>query len=411
MRVLCKLDALRYQGAQMLKINKVKTFIVDGGFRPWTFVKIETSDPGLIGWGDCSDWGCPGPVAATVERYSEHIIGRDPMQAEAIWWDLAAASVRHTGGIASKAMSGIDSALWDIRGKVLNTPVWQLLGGKMRDALRLYWTHCGSTRARWAERLGLPPVKTTDDLRRLSEEVLERGFTAIKTNMMNLEDLPDAHSHLARFASNVGDADPGALRNAVGVVSTFREALGPDVGIAIDVAFWFKLGGAIKLAQALEPYDLMWLETETFDPKALQLIRQSTKTTICTGESIFGTSGYKPYLELYAQDIIMPDLAWNGITMGKKIADMAHTYDILFAPHNCHSPLTTLISANVCATVPNFFALELDVDDPPWRDDLLTHPFEINDGYLALPTRPGLGSDLIESELLKHPPVDYPGSR
>ncbi len=107
----------------------------------------------------------------------------------------------------------------------------------------------------------------------------------------------------------------------------------------------------------------------------------------------------------------MPDLAWNGITMGKKIADMAHAYDILFAPHNCHSPLTTLVSANVCATVPNFYMMELDVDDAPWRDDLLTHPFEIEDGYLVLPNRPGLGSDLIEKELLKHPPGEYPGAR
>jgi galactonate dehydratase len=98
--------------------------------------------------------------------------------------------------------------------------------------------------------------------------------------------------------------------------------------------------------------------------------------------------------------------------MGKKIADMAHAYDILFAPHNCHSPLTTLISASVAATVPNFFILEFDVDDAPWRDDLLSHPFEIKDGFLTISERPGLGSDLIEEELLKHPAAErYPGAR
>ena len=394
-----------------MKITGIKTFIVDGGFRPWTFVKVETSDPGVIGWGDCSDWGSPGPVAATVERYSEWVIGRDPMQAEAIWWDLAAASVRHTGGIAWKAMSGIDSALWDIRGKVLNAPVWQLLGGKMRDSLRLYWTHCGSTRRRHAQRLGLPSVETTDDLRRLAEEVLERGFTAIKTNTFPLKDRPDATPVGAVFVSHAGDAPPAAIRSAVAVVGTFRDALGPDVGIALDVGFRFRLGGAIKLARALEPYDLMWLETETLDPEALRVIRDSTTTPICTGESIFGTHGYKPYLQLHAQDVIMPDLAWNGITMGKKIADMAHAYDVLFAPHNCHSPINTLVSAAVSATVPNFFIQEFDVDDAPWRDDLMTHPFEIEDGFLAITDRPGLGSDLIEEELLKHPPASYPGAR
>jgi L-alanine-DL-glutamate epimerase-like enolase superfamily enzyme len=226
-----------------------------------------------------------------------------------------------------------------------------------------------------------------------------------------LEDRPDTSTRGSVIEHQAGDAPPSAIRNAQAVVGTFREVLGPDVGIALDVAFTYRLGGAIKLARALEPYDMMWLEVETFNPEALRLIRESTSTPICTGESIYGTQGYRPYLQLYAQDIVMPDLAWNGITMAKKIADMAHTYEVLFAPHNCHSPLTTLISANVCATVPNFYVLELDIDDAPWRDDLLTHPFKIEDGYLKLPDRPGLGSDLIEEELLKHPPSEYPGAR
>lgn len=394
----------------MLKITGVRTFIVDGGFRPWTFVKIETSD-GTVGWGDCTDWGSPKPVAAMVERMAEEIVGCDPMQAERIWWDLDAMSVRHSGGIASKAMSGIDSALWDIRGKVLNAPVAQLLGGAMRDALRLYWSHFGSTRATRAERIGLKRVETTDDLRALCDEAKERGYTAVKTNLFALTDRPDALPIANHAGDHPGNLPPGARRNAEAIVGTLREALGPDVDIALDVAFRFKLGGAIKLAQALEPYNLMWLEVETFDPDALRLIRESTKTTICTGESLFGTQGFRPYLERHAQDIIMPDLAWNGITMGKKIADMAHTYDTLCAFHNCHSPITTLVSASVAATIPNFFILEIDEDDPPWRDDLMTHPFEIRKGYLQLPQRPGLGSDLIEEQLLKHPPVDYPGAR
>ena len=394
-----------------MRITGIQTYIVDGGFRPWTFVKVETDEPGLFGWGDCTDWGSPGPVAATVERYGEWVIGRDPMQVEAIWWDLAAASVRHTGGIAWKAMSGIDSALWDIRGKALGAPVWQLLGGKMRDRLRLYWSHCGSTRARHAERLGLPRVQTTDDLRRLAEEVLARGYSAIKTNIFPLADLPEAYPKPEALSHPAGDAPPALIRSAQAIVGTFREALGPDVGIALDVAFTYRLGGAIKLARALERYELMWLETETLDPEALRLIRESTTTPICTGESIYGTHGYKPYLQLHAQDIIMPDLAWNGITMGKKIADMAHAYDILFAPHNCHSPINTLVSASVSATVPNFYILEFDVDDAPWRDDIMTHPLEIVDGCLVLSNRPGLGSDLIEEELLKHPPASCPGAR
>jgi len=394
----------------MLKITGVRTFIVDGGFRPWTFVKVETSD-GTVGWGDCTDWGSPKPVAAMVERMAEEIIGRDPMQAERIWWDLDTMSIRHTGGIAYKAMAGIDSALWDIRGKVLNAPVWQLLGGRMRDELRLYWSHFGSTRATRAERLDLKKVETTNDLRALCDEVKERGYTAVKTNLFALADRPDALPVANHAGDHPGNLPTSTQRNAEAIIGTLRDALGPDVDIALDVAFRFKLGGAIKLAQVLEPYNLMWLEVETFDPAALRLIRESTKTTICTGESLFGTQGFRPYLERHAQDIIMPDLAWNGITMGKKIADMAHTYDTLCAFHNCHSPITTLVSASVAATIPNFFILEIDEDDPPWRDDLMTHPFTISNGHLQIPQRPGLGSDLIEEQLLKHPPVDYPGAR
>jgi L-alanine-DL-glutamate epimerase-like enolase superfamily enzyme len=394
-----------------VKITAIKTFIVDGGFRPWTFVKIETNEPGLVGWGDCTDWGSPGPVAATVERYAAWVIGRDPMQAEAIWWDLATASLRHVGGIAWKAMAGIDSALWDIRGKALGAPVWQLLGGKMRDRLRLYWSHCGTVRARHAGKLGLPKCETTDDLRRLAEEVQERGFTAIKTNLFPLKDRPDTVPLMSRLSHHAGDAPPDAIRNAEAIVGTFRQALGPDVGIALDVAFTYRLGGAIKLARALEPYHLMWLETETLDPDALALIRRSTTTTICTGESLYGLHQYKPYLERHAQDILMPDLAWNGVTMGKKICDFAHAYDTLIAPHNCHSPINTLVSAAVAATIPNFFILEFDQDDAPWRDDLMTHPLEIENGSLKLSERPGLGSDLIEEELRKHPPGEYPGAR
>lgn len=386
-----------------MKITQVKTFLVDGVFRPWIFVKIETDEPGLVGWGDCTDWGADKPITSMVEHYAAKIVGRDPMQVESIWWDLATASVRHVGGIAWKAMSGIDSALWDIRGKALGAPVWQLLGGKMRDRLRLYWTHCGSMRTRGhAQDLSVEPIETMDDLRAFCAEIKARGFTAIKTNLMNIEGLPEGGLPNWRD-SKAGDCPPFIARKAAALIGAFREELGPDVGIALDVAFTFKLGGAIKLARALEPYDMMWLETETLDPEALRLIRDSTTTPICTGESLFGTHQYKPYLQQHAMDVVMPDLAWNGITMGKKLADFAHAYDVLFAPHNCHSPINTLVSSHVSATVPNFYIQELDVDDAPWRDDIMTHPLEIVDGHLLLNDRPGLGADLIEEEMAKYP--------
>ena len=390
-----------------MKITAVKTFLVDGVFRPWTFVKVET-DEGTVGWGDCTDWDAAPAIAATVELLGERMIGKDPMRAEEAWWSLIGYMQRQNGGIAYKAASGIDSALWDIRGKVLNAPVWQLLGGKMRDELRMYWTHCVSNRARYADALGVPAVRNTDDIRKMCEEIKEKGYTALKTNIFALDDVPGSEK-LGRSmgASSGHQATPIALRSAQAIVGTLREELGPDVGIALDTALNFRLGGAIKLARTLEPYDMMWLETETFDPGSLRTVRESTTTTICTGESLFGIEGYKPFLEKYAQDVIMPDFAWNGVTMGRKVCDLALAYDTPIAPHNCHSPMNTLVSANICASIKNFYVFEFDEDDAPWRDDLLTHPFEINNGYLKVPDRPGLGSDLIESELKKHAWTGY----
>ena len=382
-----------------MKITAIKTFVVDGAARPWTLVKVET-DSGLVGWGDCTEWDAFPGVVAMVDHLRPLVIGKDPMNGLQIWHDLANYNVRQHGGIAWKAMAGIDSALWDIRGKRLDAPVWQLLGGKIWDEIRVYWSHCGSFRARNSDALGTPPVNNTDDLRKLSEEVKARGFTAIKTNLMPLDDLPDPGPN--RSARTGVYATPDVLANARGVVGTFREALGPDVGIALDIAHNFRLAGAIDIARELEEFKLMWLETETWDPGALRTIRESTTTRICTGESLFGMEDYRPFLEKYAQDVIMPDLAWNGITMSRKICDLAAAYDTFVAPHNTHSPICTYESLHVCAGSPNLMIMEIDGDDAPWRDELLTHPFEFKDGHVTVPDRPGLGTEVNEDVAKKH---------
>ena len=380
-----------------MKIEHVEPILCDGGFRPWTFVKIVTDD-GLVGYGDCTDWGSAIAVAATIIDLAPLIIGQDPAEIERIWWQLYRKTIRSIGGIAHKAMAGINSALWDIKGKALGVPVYQLLGGKMRDDLRLYWSHCGTARAFYRDRLNVPPVETLDDLARLAEEVVERGYTALKTNIFH----PGTPPTRPRLHQG-GGIDASTIRSAEAVIGTFRRYGGDDLDIALDVGFSFKMGAALKLAQALEPYKLMWLETETLDAAALQRVKTSTTTPICTGESLYMTHGFKPFLELHAIDVAMPDFAWNGISMGKKICDLADTYDVVVAPHNCHSPLATLIAAHVSLTIPNFLILEFDVDDVPWRDDILSEPLQVKNGRLRVPDRPGLGADLNEREIAKYP--------
>jgi len=387
-----------------MKITKIKTFLVDGGFRPWTFVKIETDD-GIIGWGDCTDWGSAQIVAKMVEDLGEKIIGLDPLNSEYIWNKLANFNLRHAAGIAHKAMAGIDSALWDIKGKYFNAPVWQLMGGKLREELPLYWTHFGFTRMKAPDSVGCKLLKTPDDLADMCKEVKKAGYVAVKTNTC----VADVFGYTTPDIDVLFPYDQfrPTLKAVNKQFTLMKECLGEEIGIALDVAFTFGTGGAIRLAQELEPFDPMWLEAESFDVKSMGLLRRSTKTTICIGESLFGTSQVRPLFDERGVDIFMPDFAWNGITMGKRMIDIAKTYDILFAPHNCHSPLTTFVSAQLCAGASNFYLLEFDHDDVPWRDELFEHPFEINNGKLKVPTRPGLGSDLIEEKLLKYPAKEY----
>ena len=383
--------------AAAMKITSVTPILCDGGFRPWTFIKITTDD-GVIGYGDCSDWGNAPAVAACVEGLAPLVVGQDPANIEAIWWTLYKKTIRAIGGIAHKAMSGINAALWDIKGKRLGAPVYDLLGGRVRERLRLYWSHCGVTRARYHEVTHTPPVRSMEDLGRLAEEVAERGFTAIKTNLFHPGEPKGGLLGLLE-----GTISAASLRHAEMLAGTFRQHGGADLGIALDVGFRFDVSSATRLAQALEPYRLMWLEVENLDPRALKEVKMSTRTPICTGESLYQTHGFRPYLEDHAVDIIMPDIAWNGISMGRKIADLADCFGIMVAPHNCHSPLTTLITAHLCMAIKNFMILEFDQDDVPWRDAVLTHPLDVREGHLYLSDRPGFGADLDESEIACHP--------
>ena len=408
-----------------MKIHSINTYVVDGGFRPWTFVKIQTDD-GLVGWGDACDWEASFATAKVVEFLSQFLIGQDPMNIESIFWQNVNKCNRSVGGIAWKAIAGIDTALYDIKGKALGVPVWQLLGGKIHDSLRLYWTHCASGRNKLTS-LGLtdkPAIRSLDDLREFACGVRDSGFTALKTNLMPLEDVAGgispgisefpavrngaaANNATANRAADIpiirnGTISNRELRTIEAIISTFREICGPDMGIALDTGFTYRLGGAIKLARMLEPYDMMWLEAESLDPDAMQVVRNSTRTTIVHGESVYGVHGYRPYLNNYVQDILMVDLAWNGLTMGKKIFDLAAAYDVPVSPHNCHSPLTTFVAANLCAATHNFYIMEIDCEDVPWRDEIITGKIDINDGYIKVPDAPGLGTDLIESELAKH---------
>jgi L-alanine-DL-glutamate epimerase-like enolase superfamily enzyme len=386
-----------------MKITNIETFIVDAGWRPWTFVKVET-DEGVTGYGECSDGRNPNGVVGTIKDFTPLLIGRDPRAYEMRFWDMIRGSRQSPGGIAAKAIAGIECALVDIKAKALGISVVELFGGPTRDDVRVYWSHCGSSRARNYELIGVPPLKSMDDIAALGREVVERGFTALKTNVIFPGD--SASVHFGGFGGGPGTTDGNVtsqvLRHIETLIGTFREAVGPDVGINLDLNFNFKPEACMRIAKVLEQFDMLWLEIDMYDHEALRQIKDSTTTKICTGENLYYMREYLPYFECRAADVFMIDVPWNGFAPSKKIGDLANVFQLNVAPHNYYSHLATHMSASLCAVLPNVRIMEIDIDDVPWKDDLTTHVPEITDGYMKIPTRPGWGTELNEEAVKAH---------
>src|SRR6266545_5818122 len=234
-----------------MKIARVEALHADGGWRPWTFVRIET-DTGLVGWGECSDNRSPYGIAGSVRDLAPLLVGQDPRPVERLYWDMLRASRQNYGGVSFKAMAGIELALWDIKAKALGVPVYELFGGPMRDRMRLYWSHCGTTRARMGSMLGTPPLRTYEDITALGREVVARGFTALKTNMV----IPGepATVYFPGFASGINTTDGAPtveILDAIDrLIGTFRDAVGPKVGLCLDLNYNFRTEGVLRIASS-----------------------------------------------------------------------------------------------------------------------------------------------------------------
>ena len=388
-----------------MKISRIETLHCDAGWRPWTFVKITTNN-GLIGYSECTDsHGSPRGITGVIKDLEPLLIGKDPRAVEKLYWDMYRATRQSPGSIIQKAIGGIENALLDIKAKALGIPVYELFGGPTRERIRVYWSHCGTTRARAAHLVGKKPLKTLDDVANLGREVVKRGFTALKTNIVLLGDKPIVY--MPGFGKGVDTTDQNADRNLIKNLETYigawRKAVGPDIDICLDLNFNFKTEGNIQIAQAMEQYNLFWLEVDCFDPRALRRVKESTTLSICSGENLYTNREFRPFFENYAMDVASVDIPWNGFAQSKKIADMAETFEMNVAPHNYYSHLATMISAHFCASIPNVKILEVDVDDVPWKDDLITDLPDIRDGYLYLSNKPGWGADLNEKVIKAHP--------
>ncbi|WP_111707728.1 mandelate racemase/muconate lactonizing enzyme family protein [Lutibacter citreus] len=377
-----------------MKITDVKVWLVEGVKYNWTMLKIYT-DEGVTGVGEATNWPGSQIVEAAAKELGQRIIGLDPMRIDFIWTKLYR-DLNWVGpyGASMCAISGIDMALLDLKGKSLGVPAYDLLGGSYRTKIQLYANY-------WFTGGGHNEV----DYAKQAKEVKAAGFTGLKfdpfahTNYFYGEDL-DTNLSLSKSQQN----------RAFEVSKAVREAVGEDMDIMIETHAMLNFKVAVTMAKRLSVLDITWYE-EPAGPESADTLRAfreriDPEVSICVGERHYTRHGIRPILEKQICDVIMPDITrCGGPSEMKRMATMAEAYSVLMAPHNPNGPLSTLASAHVCASIPNFFKQEFIFKDVPWRDTVISHPIDIQNGQLILSKRPGLGVDLIEEEMEKHPGI------
>ena len=391
-----------------MKIAQIESLHADAGWRTYDFLKLTTDD-GLVGWSEYNEsFGGQG-VSALIDRLAPALIGKDPRAYEAHVALMYALRRQASGGAIQQAIGAIENALLDVKARALGIPVYEMLGGPVRERIRVYWSHCGTYRLPdRAGMMGVPPVRTLDDVVALGKEVRTKGYTALKTNVLLLDDARGPRAHVPGFARGDGFPELNADRYVVDAIrnqlAAFREGAGPGMDILVDLNFNYKTEGFLKMARAMEPFDLLWVEIDTRDPKALHYIRSHTTIPVASCECLFGRKDYRPFFENQSVDVAIIDAPWNGVAESFKIATMADTYEVNVAPHNFYSHLATMMSAHLAALVPNLRIMEMDPDYVSWQDDFVSVKPVVNDGYLELPTGPGWGTEIDEAAVRAHPP-------
>ncbi|MFB3779005.1 MAG: galactonate dehydratase [Bryobacteraceae bacterium] len=350
--------------------------------RPYVFVKLETN-VGLVGWGEGTLEGKAGATIACVNDFSEHIIGSDPMQVEHLWQMMYVSSFYRAGPVMGSAISGIDQALWDLRGKILGMPVYKLLGGPYDPrGVRGYY----HARAQGREQL-----------MKLRETAVEQGVTCFKTG------IPGYYEWLERHAK---------IDAAVKQLAMMREALGPEIDIACDFHAKPSATVASVIIREIEPLNLLFVE-EPCPPeniKAMARISSRSTTPIATGERLVAAYGCRELIEQGVVDIIQTDINHvGGITALWKVGAMADASGISMAPHACEGPIGGIASLHVDAAMPNFLVQEIcggvtpSKEDKIWEEWLGFPAMRMVNGRFPLPDKPGLGFELTEEALKKYP--------
>lgn len=391
-----------------LSIDRLETLHCDAGWRNYHFVKIEAD--GLVGWSEFDEgFGSPG-VTAAIEALSPRVLGQNAMHHERLFQELRGATRPAFGSVVAQAIGAVENALLDLKAKALGLPCFELLGGRMRERIRVYWSHCATWRI-VAPQFYPPAIRTLDDVRAMGREVREKGFTALKTNVFRFTD-EGARSWAPGFNFPFApelNVERDVLRDLRAHLEAFRDGAGPDVDILLDLNFNAKTEGLLQIVRELEDLDLFWIEIDTPSPEALATVRRASRHPISSCETLLGTHAFVPYFREQALDVAIVDTPWNGVWQSMKIAALAEAHEVNVAPHNFYGHLCTMMNAHFSAAVPNLRIMETDIDRIPWDDELFTRLPVFEDGHLILDDTPGWGTEPNEDAVRERPPKSGPG--
>lgn len=363
-------------------ISSVTTRVVDAGDRDWVYVRVDTDEPGLVGWGESSLGWYPHAVSGAVRDLEPLLVGKDPRPVERLWQTMVRAPYFKGGAVAMSAIAGIDQALWDIKAKALGVPLFELLGGPVRDRVRTY-VNLGSE-------LGGDPMRR-EAWADAAHATREAGFDAMK-----VYPVPPARPL----------EGTAWLRRSEDLVAAVREAAGDEADIMVDLHGRTTPAMAIQVGRALAPYRPWFLE-EPCQPgnvDAMVEVARAIPIPIATGERLVTRSEYREHLERRACAVIQPNVCYcGGVSELRRIAALAETSFVAVAPHNPNGPIGTMVSVHLALAIPNFLILEQVRDDVPWRREIVDEPLETTDGYVHPPTRPGIGLELVEEVVAAHP--------
>lgn len=362
-----------------MKITAIKTYICHAYRTNWVFVKVLTNIDGLYGVGEATLEYKEHTVAQACHELERMLIGRDPHRIEEFWHQAYRDAYWRGGPVLMSALSAIEMALWDIKGKDLGVPVYQLLGGKVRESVPCYANG-------W-----FAPAKTPEEFAEKAILAVEQGFKALKWDP---------------FGSAYLQIDRQQLNQSIACVSAVYEATKANADIIIEGHGRFDIPTAVRIGNALSDFDILWFE-EPIPPQNLEglaEVKRRINVPVSGGERLYNRWEFRSLFEQKAVDFIQPDVSHaGGIMELKKIAAMAEAYHIPICPHNPSGPVANAATLQLAACLPNFYLLETMSSDVPWRSEISTEEVRFENGNMFISDKPGLGIDINEDAIARYP--------